>query len=75
MIAPWRNPSDDGDTLVRRRQIAVARKVIAAALLPTGEGLPVPPRGTAWRAWLWAAWMLLVVGFWILHFGFWIRGK
>jgi len=66
MIAPWRKPSDDGDTLVRRRQIAIARRVIAATLLPPDEGRPRPPRATAWRAWLWAAWMLVVIGFWIL---------
>jgi hypothetical protein len=75
MIAPWRKPSDDGDTLVRRRQLAVARRVIAAALLPTGEGQPRPPRHMAWRAWLWAAWMLLVLGLWVLDFGIWIGGK
>jgi hypothetical protein len=68
MIAPWRKPSDGGETLVRRRQLAVARRVIASALLPRGEGRPWPTRATARRAWLWVAWMLLTFGFWILDF-------
>ncbi|HUY35945.1 MAG TPA: hypothetical protein VMV69_24610 [Pirellulales bacterium] len=66
MIAPWRKPSDDGDTLAERCQLVIARRMIAAALLPEGEARPRPPRAAAWRAWLWVAWMLLTVGFWIL---------
>jgi hypothetical protein len=72
MIAPWHKPSDEGDTLVRRRQLAVARRVIAAALLPQGEGQLRPPRTAAWRAWLWLAWMLVVTaiyGYFMSGFG------
>jgi hypothetical protein len=76
MIAPWHEPLDDRDMQGRRQPeflrsqlpLAIVRRMIAAALLPQGDSAPLP--AAAWRAWLWAGWMALTIGTWILNLGF-----
>jgi hypothetical protein len=67
MIAPWHEPSDDPEMLVRRRELAIVRRMVAAALLPQGESALRP--AAAWRAWIWAGWMAITMGAWFANFG------
>lgn len=58
MIAPLREPSGRASTRRRNDQLAVARRIVAATLL-AGPDEAQGPRVTAWKAWLFAAWMIV----------------
>ncbi len=57
MIAPLRDPSGSNSG-VRSEPLKVARRIVAAALLPPGEEERAP-RVASWKAWLFAGWLLL----------------
>lgn len=71
MIAPIRQT--DPETNQVRRQLQKARQAVASTLLRTcrTRTAPAPPI-PAWQAWLFTAWMLLVMGaYFASMFGVW----
>jgi hypothetical protein len=59
MIAPLRDPSGS-ESSVANEPLRVARRLVAAALL-AGERREDAPRIAAWKAWLFAGWLVLTV--------------
>lgn len=57
MIAPLREPSGRASTRRRNDQLEVARRIVAATFL-NGSDEDRGPRMAAWKAWLFAAWMV-----------------
>ncbi len=57
MIAPLREPSGRTSTRRRNDQLKVARRIVAATFL-RGPDEDRGPRIAAWKAWLFAAWMV-----------------
>ena len=58
MIAPLREPRESA----RRAQsepLRIARRIVAAALLPRDDEQDRAPRIATWKAWLFAAWLAL----------------
>lgn len=56
MIAPLRNSGANRSP----RALLRARMAIASALLTNQRDSAAKPALSAWRAWIWAAWMALV---------------
>jgi hypothetical protein len=57
MIAPLRKPSERRSRRIRHDQLEIARRLVAATLL-CGPDADRGPRIAAWKAWLFAAWMV-----------------
>lgn len=57
MIAPLREPSGRTSTRRRNNQLEVARRIVAATFLRGPDEDP-GPRIAAWKAWLFAVWMV-----------------
>lgn len=58
MIAPLREPPDSSPD-VQNEPLRIARRLVAAALLPRDDERNRAPRIAAWKAWLFAAWLAL----------------
>lgn len=58
MIAPLREPPRSGAG-VQNEPLRIARRIVAAALLPRNADTDCAPRVPAWKAWAFAVWLVL----------------
>lgn len=66
MIAPIREP--DRWSNVPSEALRRARRIVAETLLPPSrDQQESPPRVPAWKAWLFAAWVLGTSGWFLTH--------
>jgi len=57
MIAPLRDPAGSKPS-VKSEPLKIARRIVAAAFLPADESDRLP-QVAAWKAWLFAGWLVL----------------
>ena len=57
MIAPLRDPAGSKSS-VKSEPLKIARRIVAAAFLPADDS-DRPPQIAAWKAWLFAGWLML----------------
>jgi hypothetical protein len=58
MIAPLRGPLQRKSSRSRNDRLEIARRIVAATLLPKADDEP-SPRIPGWQAWLFAGWMAI----------------